>query len=212
MSPDEERSRESLDTVIFVFQILMALALTNGAFLFFTRGGTSYILRPFSSYSVYDIAVFLLFASALILFIHGDVLVLRGAYRSGFSNKKLMPIIDFVLLFIHSALFYMLSHTLATIDSRPLDFYEVLAIILGINVCWAVISAIFDKERRVALIYASQNTIALIAGIVIFAFQPPGLKVWLAVALGARNLADIILTYDFFFPNAFPAKTKRSWG
>ncbi len=198
---DRNRAEVSLSSLILIFQLLMALAITNSAYAFFTNGSGSYALRPWSTYTPYQVIQLFAFATFIFPFVHADVLVMNDSYRLGFTGKRLQPILDFFILYLHAALFYMLSFAL--IDSNNYDFYFITAGILILNVAWAVISFAFDHSRRVVLIYAGQNTVAVAAGIWTYLSNFPMEKYILVAILLVRNLVDFVFTYDYLFPGAF---------
>ncbi|HEY7091733.1 MAG TPA: hypothetical protein VH393_01045, partial [Ktedonobacterales bacterium] len=50
---------------VFLYQLLIGFALTNGTFVFFTSGNSS--LRPFASFALVESALFVLFVAAATL-------------------------------------------------------------------------------------------------------------------------------------------------
>jgi hypothetical protein len=201
---DQRRAEASLDSIVFLFQLLMAFAITNAAYLFFTDGGNTYTLRGWDTYTPFGIIAFLAFGTLIIPFIHADVLVLKESYAKGFTDKGLWPLTDFFLLFLHAALFYALSHTFATLSRDPMDFFYLVGGILSLNVFWAMLGVVIEfKQRKVVIKYVIQNTLAVAAGGYILWARPPHMVGLLLAVLVVRNLVDFAITYNFLFPRAF---------
>lgn len=193
----------SLESIIVLYQVLMALSLTNGAYIFMTGGTGQYALRPWSSFTLFGTLAFLAFVVTLVLFTHTNILILRQSYTSGFDGMGLQPIIDFALLFIVAGVFYMLSHTLTRIDQDFLSYFYVLGALFAIDIFWALVTFAFDRSRRMVLVYALLNSAAPALGALFIAYHVVYLRELLLATLVARTLVDYVLTYDYLFPGAF---------
>jgi hypothetical protein len=201
---DKRRAYASLESVIFLFQLVMAYAITNAAYVFFTNGSGGYALRPWTSYTPFDVLLFLAFGTLVIPFIHADVLVLKESYETGFDGKGLWPLTDFFLLFLHAALFFALSYTFTGVDQDPLNFFYVAGAILSLNVVWALLGVVIEfKQRKVAIKYVIQNSAAVAAGGYILWSGLPNTTWLLLTVLLARNVVDFAITYNYLFPRAF---------
>jgi hypothetical protein len=207
-------SQVSLDSIVFLFQLLMALALTNGAYIFLTAASAAYKLRPWDSYTVFGTAAFFVFVATLIPFVHANVIILKQGYGSGFKDRGIQPFVDFVLLFVESGIFYILSFALATIDEDMLQYFSITGVILAIDVLWALLTFSFDRRHKVVLIYALLNRCTVAAGTVEILLDAPHLRWALLGTVLVRTSLDYGLTYNLLFPGAFSAigQSTRSQG
>lgn len=198
----------SVDTLVDVYKVLVALALTNGAYIFVTNGGSSYVLRPWSSYTVFDIAAFLVFVATLVVFAHINILVVWQSYAEGFTNKRLMPLVDYSLLLLSGGIFYVLSHTLAEIDQQPYNFFYVLGGLLLLDIVWTLLSFVFEHKRAILLFYTGLNGftvgLAVLCLVARISYLP---AVLLGLAI-VRLLLDIAVSYNTMFPGAFHRQTE----
>jgi hypothetical protein len=196
-------ARASLDSITFLFQVLMALALTNAAYIYVTGGSGTYALRDWTTFTLYQTLAFVAFVATLIPFAHANVLILKQSYMAGFAGKGLQPVVDFFLLFVEAGIFYALSHALTRIEVDPLSFFYVAGAILVVDVIWALLTFGFDRSRTIVLVYALLNSATLVLGGLIIAQQVVYLRELLLLILGVRTILDYALTYSFLFPNAF---------
>lgn len=211
-SPTVDLAGKSLESIVFLFQVLMALSLTNGAYIFVTGGNGGYALRPWTSFTLYQSLVFLVFVATLIPFAHANVLIFHQSYGSGFTDKGLQPIVDFFLLFLEAGIFYTLSDALTRIDHDYLSFFYVAGAILIVDVVWALVTYAFDRTRRVVLVYAILNTATLVLGGLLVSQNTVHPRELLLLTLGIRTTLDYSLTYTFLFPNAFKQFTAGGTG
>ncbi len=199
----------SLDSITFLFQVLMALALTNGAYIFLTNGGNTYYLRPWSTFTLYGSLTFAVFVVTLIPFAHASVIILKQSYMAGFGGRGLQPIVDFSLLFLEAAIFYTLSHTLAKIDSDFIDFFYVAGAILAVDVLWGIISFFFEPKRKVVLFYAALNSITFGLGALTITYNLQNERAILLALLAGRTIIDFATTYNLLFPDALHRAKKQ---
>lgn len=193
----------SLDSIVFLFQVLVALALTNAAYVFITDGSGGYNLRAWSSYTLYQSLVFVVFVVTLIPFAHANVLILKQSYARGFMGTGLRPFIDFALLFIEAGLFYALSHAVTQVETDFLSFFYIMGAVLVVDVLWAFATFGFDPAHRIVLVYAVLNSIALGVGVALTYVGSPYLRELLLLTLAIRTTLDFVLTYNLLFPDAF---------
>ncbi len=206
-----EMAQASLETVIFFFQLLMALGLTDGFFIFLSGGSGSYNLRTWSSYSLYEIGVFVVFVTLLIQFMHVDALLLRGTYKDGFIGKKLQPFCDFFLLFIQSGMFYALGHSLTQITSAPWTFFFILNAILIFNIFWGSFIFLFferkqPEKRAVLFKFSILNLLTIGTSVALYVSAIPMARELLVIALLIRNAVDFYFSHPVMFPGAFDKK------
>jgi hypothetical protein len=200
----------SLDSIVFLFQVLMALAITNGAYVFVTNGSGNYILRPWSSYTLYQTVAFLTFMVTLIPFAHANVIILKQSYGNGFKGAGLKPLIDFFLLFLEAGLFYTWSHALARVDQDPMSFFYIGGAILCVDVFWVLITVGFDQNRRETLVYALLNSVAIVLGAALIWWNAPYFREVVLLILAIRTVLDFSLTYNLLFPDAFRSASQPS--
>src|SRR5271165_565840 len=154
----------SLDSIKFLYQVIMALALTNGVYLFVTKGqGYNYI--SLSDHSFSDYLIFVIFISTVILFSHGTVIILHQSYGEGYKNQGIKPLVDFFFRFFEAGIFYIMSLTLANLNDS-INFFQVMALLLIINVGWSLVTITFDARKPIVTIYAIMNSLTVIIGIV----------------------------------------------
>ena len=200
-------AERSLDSIVFLFQVLMAFSITNGAYIFVTSGSGGYDLRPWSSFTFYQSLAFLVFVATLIPFAHANVLIFYESYGSGFTDKGLQPLVDFFLLFLEAGIFYALSHASARVDVDYLSFFVVAGAILAVDVMWALITFAFDHKRTIVLVYAFLNTSTLLLGGLLITQKVAHPRELLLLTLAVRTVLDFALTYTYLFPNAFKVLT-----
>ena len=215
----------SLETLLFLYQVLVALAISNGMFVFFTDGSGTYVLRPWSSFNLLECGLFLIFIATLTLFAHTNTVLIHKNYMHGFHGAKLRPIVDYWPLFIQAGIFYVLSHTFAQAQQRndPLAFYKIMAVLFAFDILWAFASFCLKpakqrtKSDRNILYYGALNTVATAAGIGLYIlsvrYQTPllvnYLQYFLLGILTVRLLIDYSITYDFLFPGAMQREMVR---
>lgn len=202
--------RVSLETLLFLYQVLVALAMTNGMFVFFTGGTGTYELRSWDSYTPLECGLFAIFIATLTLFAHTNSLIIHLHYRAGFGGKGLRPIVDYGPLFVQAGFFYVLSHTFAEAQKTtdPLIFFKIMALLFVFDVIWALASVALDPSEWRTLSYGLLNMTVTGIGIALYFEQVSHLAYWLLGLLVARYIVDYILTYNFIFPGAMSRRKK----
>jgi len=204
--------RISLETLLFLYQVLVALAMTNGMFVFFTGGTGTYELRSWDSYTPLECGLFAIFIATLTLFAHTNSLIIHLHYRAGFTGKGLRPIVDYGPLFIQAGFFYVLSHTFAEAQKTtdPLIFFKIMALLFVFDVVWALASVALDPSEWRTLSYGLLNMTVTAIGVALYIEQFANLAYWLLGLLVGRYIIDYILTYNFIFPGAMSRKKQEA--
>jgi hypothetical protein len=148
-----------------------------------------------------EVLAFVVSITLLLQFMHVNVLILRKSYRAGFAGRGIQPLFDFILLFAQSIAFYLLSHTFTQVRSDQSPFFGVIAAILVLDICWLLISFLFEPARKVVLWFVLQNAVTLGLGALLLSLRVAG--VWVLGMLIARNVLDFALSYNTLFPGAF---------
>ncbi|MEO7000641.1 MAG: hypothetical protein ABI068_02450, partial [Ktedonobacterales bacterium] len=173
--------RVSLETLLFLYQVLVALAMTNGMFVFFTGGTGTYELRPWDSYTPLECGLFAIFIATLTLFAHTNSLIIHLHYRDGFGGKGLQPIVDYGPLFVQAGFFYVLSHTFAEAQKTtdPLIFFKIMALLFVFDVVWALASVALEPTEWRTLSYGLLNMAVTAIGVALYVIQYANLAYWL---------------------------------
>lgn len=206
----------SLEVLVFLFEIFMIVAFTDGAALFLFDRKTM-LPRDIDTFNLLDAGLFIAFVLTSLKFAHSSLMYLQRKYnsnlaennhQSGFKNKRWQPSADFFLLFIQAGILYVVSHTFAEIDQAHMQFFILFGVFFSFDVFWSVVMWYQDKDRAELRLFALINAAAILLGLlalmVTTAFQ---LYTWLAwLLLGIlllRDLVDYKLSYRYLFPGAF---------
>jgi hypothetical protein len=101
-------ARASVMSIVFLFQVFMTLALTNGATYFFTKNTSQ--LQPMASHPLLQWLLFLAFIFTLVKFAHGIGIYLLTQYDvrvfpdldSRRNVTHVRPLVDFSLPFLQA--------------------------------------------------------------------------------------------------------------
>jgi hypothetical protein len=207
-------ARASLDILIFLFEILMALAITDGAMLFLFGNPTSVLQDTFDPLGI---GLFIAFVLSSLRFAHGSLMYMQRKYRSdlhrndaqpGFTQKRLQPLLDFFFLFIQAGTLYLVSHTFAQLIEPYTQFFVLMAIFFAIDVVWCLVIWPLDPQRTELLEFAALNSATIVVGLLFtWLFVSIGRDTWLpAIFLGillVRGTVDYWRSYQYLFPGAF---------
>jgi hypothetical protein len=132
----------SIYSIVFLFQVFMTLALTNGATNFFIAK-----TDKVQTHKTLEWGVFIVFILTVVKFAHSIGVYLMkqypeqpkaGGYR---SRSRIRPFVDFFLPFVQALVLYVVSSTIAATatTSISLDYFKFTALFLAIDIVWCVV-------------------------------------------------------------------------
>jgi hypothetical protein len=195
-------SQEALKAIIWLFQLVIAASLVNGATNFIIDPKTHELRTKFSSGEIMSIAVFF---TLTLLFAHGAIMYLNRLYGSGFTGQRWKPFLDFAFLYIQALVLFIACqsvHQLFSPFPAPAAFGEWLQVFLIIDILWCVfVCSIHLSERAATWRFIITNSVIFV--IVFFLLRDTN---WYGIALatiGVRNIVSYILSYISLFPAAY---------
>lgn len=212
----------SLEVLVFLFEIFMIVAFTDGAALFLFDRKTM-LPREIDTFNLLDVGLFIAFVLTSLKFAHSSLMYLQRKYRSdleknnhqsGFKEKGWQPSADFFFLFIQAGILYVVSHTFAEIDQAHMKFFILFGLFFSVDVLWSVVMWYQDKDRAELLLFAIINAATLLLGLLVLVTTVFQLYIWSAwLLLGIlllRDLVDYTLSYRNLFPGVSfsPASSK----
>jgi hypothetical protein len=231
-NPDfKPTARASVTSIVFLFQVFMTLALTNGAIYFFTANTNQ--LEPLAQHPPLQWLLFLVFVFTLVKFAHGITIYLQTQYdveafpkldsRQQFTYVR--PLVDFSLPFLQALILYVVSGTIVadTSAARSGEFFVFIGCFFLVDIAWClVIGALTRGAALRAPLYlghfALLNGAALGLGALVTALAalagaglaplPAPLPFALVAILFLRAVQDFRWSYHYLYP--WPAAAHRT--
>jgi hypothetical protein len=180
---------------IFIFQLIIGLALTNTAYLFFTSSTTS--LRPISSYTAIEVVLFAIqvaFATARIFEHSVEMQFNVEFYYPKARLGAVLFIIDTFFAIVEGLMFYLLGFTIRHVSENPLPYFYFIGAIIATDVLAAMVSLAFTRDLLTNIkdiIDVVATLVLLSIGYVAIRYNPP----YLVTVLVSLTVVRVVLDY-----------------
>jgi hypothetical protein len=196
------RRENSVRNLQFLYSVFVVLALESIISLFIKN---YQFVRPEHWYTVPLVFAFLF---TVIPFYHGALRHLDDSYVEGgqLELKSYALLIDFIVLFLESALIYALANMI----ELPREFAIILVTLLATDAGWgALIRPRFmvQRQERPEMTWAKINavTIGWLAAVLLAYFflidSPAALALLVLVTCAVRTVIDYWTSWSFYFPD-----------
>lgn len=182
---------------VFIFQLLIGFALTNGTYLFFSdaNGG----LRPWNSYELTQGLAFSLLVAAATIRVFDFTASMQFNYKHHypFRGGAALFLADSFLGITSALLFYVLSLTLAYRRFDLFAYLSVFGAILLLEASSAALNLSFTRYHRLRyLLVVLLNIFTIAAAVGLWFLKIPRIELVLLLVMTTRVLIDYYLIRD----------------
>jgi hypothetical protein len=194
-----------LTASVWLFEVVLGVALTNGARIFFTGSAGGTWLKP---WSVTGFEFFALFLIEIVLTALAGVFILYVTYGTGYVGRGVRPLMDVSILVVVGILFYALSLTLDHIETAPMPYFYYFGAIFLVMGVWSIIISIGvlrSGPRQAVRLLAEivPAFLPVVIGVVLIWFAVPHLVGLLLMVVGLDALLAVLRTSGLLFPGTF---------
>lgn len=194
-----EKSKDVVDILLYLYSVVMALALTTAVSMTVAPGGEALNLLGISTSSW---AIFGAFLATIVPFYHGaSIHMLRTLKDNPATRKKGEVLVDFFALTLEAVIFYAMAKSISQLESFVLWF----GVLLALDIVW-VSFTYFKSQKEVGQApkwWAILNGGMLLALILLWAWirtnETQVYATLFALAL-TRSVADYWKCYSYYFP------------
>jgi hypothetical protein len=209
---ENDAIKRSVDSLQRIYSMIIALAIAYAISTVFID--EHQYLRNLDAI-LPNLPKFLTFIVIIVPFFHGMNRHLDRCYLT----KECDPIkgallYDFFFFFVESVILFIFAGTLR---SPGLTCYKVLAILLVIDSCWAILSCWvhYKSFKNTPGTWCVINAISVGLGVIVYFhhyFDESG-KVWVFFVMAlARSIVDYKLCWRFYFPEATSSQIETAKG